>query len=152
MIGIYIRIKVDGKRTFRAAPAEPGDFEYWLKSTLAMQKMPVDGERSEEQEEDASRDPQSFDPHIQAPNPVDNYELLLLPGCPCSRQKKLVCLVKSGERSVDYEHKEGDRQPSPSYPQRQPIVVHVMSPALMLSESKNTPAVMRMSFWRHFLS
>jgi hypothetical protein len=33
MIGIYIRLKVDGKRTFRAAPIEPGDFEYWLKST-----------------------------------------------------------------------------------------------------------------------
>jgi hypothetical protein len=33
MIGIYIRIKVDGKRTFRSAPEIPGEFEYWLKST-----------------------------------------------------------------------------------------------------------------------
>jgi hypothetical protein len=32
MIGIYIRIKVDGKWTFRSAPEIPGDHEYWLKS------------------------------------------------------------------------------------------------------------------------
>ena len=32
MIGIYIRLKVDGKRTFRSAPEVPGDYEYWLKS------------------------------------------------------------------------------------------------------------------------
>ena len=32
MISIYIRLKIDGKRTFRAAPAEPGEHEYWLKS------------------------------------------------------------------------------------------------------------------------
>jgi hypothetical protein len=32
MIGIYIHIKGNGKRTFRAAPTESGDFEYWLKS------------------------------------------------------------------------------------------------------------------------
>src|SRR6266478_2218253 len=32
MISIYIRLKIDGKRTFRAAPAEPGEQEYWLKS------------------------------------------------------------------------------------------------------------------------
>ena len=33
MIGIYIRIKVDGKRTFKATPEIPGDYEYWLKSS-----------------------------------------------------------------------------------------------------------------------
>ncbi|MBZ5662867.1 MAG: hypothetical protein LAO08_20905 [Acidobacteriia bacterium] len=32
MIGIYIRLKVDGKRTFRSAPEVPGNYEYWLKS------------------------------------------------------------------------------------------------------------------------
>jgi hypothetical protein len=33
MISTYIRIKVDGKRTFRAAPEVLGDHEYWLKSS-----------------------------------------------------------------------------------------------------------------------
>jgi len=33
MIGIYVRVKIDGKRTFRAAPTEPGNFECWLKSS-----------------------------------------------------------------------------------------------------------------------
>ena len=33
MIGVYIRLKIDGKRTFRVAPAKPGEYEYWLKST-----------------------------------------------------------------------------------------------------------------------
>ena len=33
MIGVYIRTKIGGKRTFRAAPEIPGKFEYWLKST-----------------------------------------------------------------------------------------------------------------------
>ena len=33
MIGIHVRIKINGKRTFRATPNVPGDFDYWLKST-----------------------------------------------------------------------------------------------------------------------
>jgi hypothetical protein len=33
MIGIYIRIEVDGKRTFRATLEVPGEHEYCLKST-----------------------------------------------------------------------------------------------------------------------
>src|ERR1700719_2563916 len=31
MISIYIRIKVDGKRTFRKAPEIPNEADYWLK-------------------------------------------------------------------------------------------------------------------------
>src|SRR5258706_13746040 len=33
MICTYIRIKIDGKRTFRTAPDVPGNYEYWLKSS-----------------------------------------------------------------------------------------------------------------------
>jgi integrase len=32
MVGVYIRTKVDGKRTFRSALEVPGEYEYWLKS------------------------------------------------------------------------------------------------------------------------
>lgn len=32
MAGTYIHIKIDGKRTFRAAPDVTGNYEYWLKS------------------------------------------------------------------------------------------------------------------------